>query len=97
MKRIIGLEGDAIQTRPPYPFPTVKIPPGHIWVEGDAGYGRSQDSNEYGPISVALVTGKLTHMIYPFEEAGKVRWWEHKVLDQIEARQPGLHFRSFNT
>lgn len=31
----------------------VKIPNGHIWVEGDH-HGYSFDSNAFGPVSVAL-------------------------------------------
>ncbi|KAI0013143.1 LexA/Signal peptidase [Xylariaceae sp. FL0662B] len=76
VKRIIGLEGDIIRTRNPYPAPTVLVPPGHIWVEGDGGERESRDSNDYGPISTGLIIGKVTHVLWPLHRAGKVRWWE---------------------
>ncbi|KAM7185418.1 Mitochondrial carrier domain containing protein [Rhypophila sp. PSN 637] len=59
-KRIIGLEGDVIRTRPPYKYPEIIVPEGHVWVEGDGD--NSQDSNTYGPISARLVTGEVSHI-----------------------------------
>ncbi len=34
MKRIVALEGDVVQTLQPYPEQEVKVPPGHVWLEG---------------------------------------------------------------
>lgn len=34
VKRIIGIEGDFVMTLPPYPDPVVRVPPGHLWIEG---------------------------------------------------------------
>ena len=34
IKRIIALEGDTVKTRSPCPEPEIKIPQGHVWVEG---------------------------------------------------------------
>ncbi|CAK7263126.1 hypothetical protein SEPCBS57363_000409 [Sporothrix epigloea] len=85
VKRIIGLEGDVVQTRKPYPTPYVRIPTGHMWVEGDAGVGKSLDSNTYGPVSIGLITGQLTHVLLPFAKFGRVRWWEYPVDDRIIA------------
>ncbi|RYP91716.1 hypothetical protein DL770_002157 [Monosporascus sp. CRB-9-2] len=62
VKRIIGLEGDVIRTRDPYPVATVRVPPGHVWVEGDAGQRDSWDSNAYGPIATGLIIGQVTHI-----------------------------------
>lgn len=28
------MEGDIVKTLPPYPLPEVRIPEGHVWVEG---------------------------------------------------------------
>jgi inner membrane protease subunit 2 len=88
VKRIIGLEGDVIQTRRPYPSAYIRVPPGHIWVEGDAEDERlTMDSNTYGPISIRLVTGRITHILLPWRKAGRVKWWEHRgrtgVLSQL--------------
>ncbi|KAI0512502.1 mitochondrial inner membrane protease subunit 2 [Xylaria bambusicola] len=84
VKRIVGLPGDVIQARNPYPVQTVIIPPGHIWVEGDGGVRDSMDSNYYGPIATGLVIGKVTHLLWPLHRAGRVRWWEHadKIRNQ---------------
>ncbi|KAI5923683.1 mitochondrial inner membrane protease subunit 2 [Camillea tinctor] len=84
VKRIVGIPGDVVRTRNPYPVSTVKVPPGHIWVEGDGGERESQDSNTYGPIAAGLVIGKVTHILWPFHRSGKVRWWEYaeKIRDR---------------
>jgi inner membrane protease subunit 2 len=34
VKRIVGVEGDVVKTLPPYPESIVRVPPGHVWVEG---------------------------------------------------------------
>lgn len=77
VKRIIGLEGDIVRTREPYPARTVQVPVGHVWVEGDGAARDSVDSNTYGPISTGLIIGKATHIIWPFHRAGRIKWWEH--------------------
>ncbi len=35
VKRIIALGGDIVHTRPPCPVSVVRVPEGHMWVEGD--------------------------------------------------------------
>lgn len=77
VKRVVALEGDVIKTKKPYPVPTVRIPQGHVWVEGDGPPGSSLDSNTYGPISKRLLTGRVTHIVYPLKKFGPVQWWEH--------------------
>ncbi|KAG6038382.1 hypothetical protein E4U41_004222 [Claviceps citrina] len=78
VKRVVALEGDVVKTRQPYPISTVKVPQGHVWVEGDGRPGTSLDSNTYGPVSKRLLTGRVTHIVYPFRKFGPVRWWEHE-------------------
>ncbi|GAW16074.1 hypothetical protein ANO14919_054970 [Xylariales sp. No.14919] len=82
VKRIVGLPGDVIEARSPYPVRTVIIPPGHVWVEGDGD--DSLDSNNYGPIATGLIIGKVTHLLWPLHRAGRVRWWEYadKIREQ---------------
>lgn len=75
VKRVVGLEGDVVRTKAPYPYEWAAVPEGHVWVEGDGE--RSRDSNYYGPISMRLLTGQVTHIVSPWERAGRVRWWEH--------------------
>ncbi|KAK3307111.1 mitochondrial carrier domain-containing protein [Chaetomium strumarium] len=71
VKRIVGLEGDVVRTKPPYPYQHVIVPEGHVWVEGDGEL--SKDSNYYGPISARLITGKITHILSPWDRAGRLR------------------------
>ncbi|TWU72732.1 hypothetical protein ED733_001011 [Metarhizium rileyi] len=78
VKRVVAVEGDVVRTKKPYPIPMVWIPPGHVWVEGDGPAGASLDSNTYGPVSKRLLTGRVTHVVYPFRKFGQVRWWEHE-------------------
>ncbi|KAL6855806.1 LexA/Signal peptidase [Trichoderma novae-zelandiae] len=77
VKRVVALEGDVIKTKKPYPVSTVRIPQGHVWVEGDGPPGSSLDSNTYGPVSKRLLTGRVTHIVYPLRKFGPVKWWEH--------------------
>ncbi|OAQ68915.2 hypothetical protein VFPPC_05072 [Pochonia chlamydosporia 170] len=78
VKRVVAVEGDVVRTQKPYPVPTVKIPQGHVWVVGDGPPGSSLDSNTYGPVSKRLLTGRVTHIVYPFRKFGQVKWWEHE-------------------
>jgi mitochondrial inner membrane protease subunit 2 len=63
IKRVVGLEGDLVVTKR-WKKPLVRVPKGHCWVEGDNS-GRSMDSNEFGPISLGLVTAKATFILWP--------------------------------
>jgi len=51
VKRVVGTEGDVVRANERYPWRVVRVPHGHLWVEGDNG-GASRDSNDYGPVSV---------------------------------------------
>ncbi|KAL9854550.1 mitochondrial inner membrane protease subunit 2 isoform 1-T3 [Geothlypis trichas] len=53
IKRVIALEGDIIKTIG-YKKKYVKVPHGHIWVEGDH-HGHSFDSNAFGPSTQKFV------------------------------------------
>nr|XP_058929520.1 mitochondrial inner membrane protease subunit 2 isoform X3 [Kogia breviceps] len=50
IKRVIALEGDIVKTMG-HKNRYVKVPRGHIWVEGDH-HGHSFDSNSFGPTVV---------------------------------------------
>lgn len=78
VKRVVALEGDVIKTKAPYPVLTVKVPAGHVWVEGDGPPGSSLDSNTYGPVSKRLLTGKVTHVVYPFKKFGAIDWRDYQ-------------------
>lgn len=69
-KRVIGIQGDTIEPRDPnYPKKTALIPRNHLWVEGDNSF-HSIDSNSFGPVSQALVVGKVTTIIWPLLRFG---------------------------
>jgi len=70
-KRIIALEGDVVDPLPPSPPTPVRIPPGHCWVEGDSTY-QTRDSNTYGPVSTALITARVSYVLWPWSRMGPV-------------------------
>ncbi|KAF9915300.1 hypothetical protein BX616_006488, partial [Lobosporangium transversale] len=70
IKRIIALEGDVVQTRPPYSEDYVRIPRGHCWIEGDEMF-HSNDSNRFGPVPLGLIKAKVDYILYPFDRFGK--------------------------
>ncbi|XP_019348046.1 mitochondrial inner membrane protease subunit 2 isoform X2 [Alligator mississippiensis] len=63
IKRVIALEGDIIKTTG-YKKQYVKVPHGHMWVEGDH-HGHSFDSNFFGPVSLGLLHARATHILWP--------------------------------
>ncbi|KRT78406.1 Peptidase [Oryctes borbonicus] len=63
IKRVVGLGGDIIATLG-YKNDVIRIPEGHCWVEGDHT-GHSMDSNNFGPVSIGLVTAKATCIVWP--------------------------------
>ncbi|XP_061630951.1 mitochondrial inner membrane protease subunit 2 isoform X3 [Phyllopteryx taeniolatus] len=63
IKRVIALEGDFIRTLS-YKKRHVRVPDGHVWIEGDH-HGHSLDSNTFGPVSVALLHGRASHIVWP--------------------------------
>ncbi|PFH54655.1 hypothetical protein AMATHDRAFT_72426 [Amanita thiersii Skay4041] len=73
-KRIIGLPGDVICVDPTGKVAPssehVLLPQGHVWITGDnAAYSR--DSRTYGPVSMSLIQGKLSHRIWPLSRFTK--------------------------
>lgn len=69
VKRLIALPGEWMQL--PGSSEAVKIPEGHCWVEGDNS-ARSWDSRAFGPIPLGLVSGRVTHIIWPPSKIGKL-------------------------
>jgi mitochondrial inner membrane protease subunit 2 len=77
VKRVVATQGQQVMTRRTHRI--LVVPEAHIWVEGDANDDdKSLDSNSYGPISVRLVEGRLTHILYPLHKFGQIAWWEHR-------------------
>lgn len=63
IKRVVGLQGDLINTLG-YKKAVVVVPEGHCWIEGDHT-GNSLDSNHFGPVSLGLITAKATYILWP--------------------------------
>ncbi|KAF3289730.1 hypothetical protein TWF970_003490 [Orbilia oligospora] len=70
IKRIVGLQGDIVFTKKPFPSDEVVVPRNHVWVEGDDIH--SHDSNHFGAISAHLIQAKVTHIVWPFSRLGAV-------------------------
>ncbi|XP_048355921.1 mitochondrial inner membrane protease subunit 2 [Sphaerodactylus townsendi] len=80
IKRVIALEGDVIKTIS-YKTKYVKVPDGHMWVEGDHR-GHSFDSNAFGPVSLGLLHARATHILWPPEH------WQKLPAKLPPERQP---------
>ena len=50
----------------------VRVPTGHVWVEGDNGEV-STDSNHFGTVDVHAVQARVAAKVWPLSEAGLVR------------------------
>lgn len=63
-KRVVGLEGDKVMVDPKGSGKQdwIIVPRGHIWVLGD-NPEHSVDSRDYGPISTALLRGRVLAMV----------------------------------
>ncbi|KAL5488047.1 hypothetical protein ACEPAI_6155 [Sanghuangporus weigelae] len=80
VKRVVALEGDVVQTLPPYPVQEVKIPEGYVWVEGDEPFW-TLDSNSWGPVPRALIDAKLIFILWPLVRFGRLKATTAKVRD----------------
>jgi len=82
VKRVIGIEGDYVRT-PRYKREHVYVPPGHCWIEGDNSRS-SLDSNSFGPVSLGLINGLATHVIWPPKR------WKRIELEIPKEREPAV-------
>lgn len=57
--------------------PTQIVPFNHVWLEGDAeDPRRSLDSNTYGPVSISLITGRVSRVLGPRNRQLDWKDWE---------------------
>ncbi|KAI0772713.1 peptidase S24/S26A/S26B/S26C [Irpex lacteus] len=71
VKRLIALPGDVVRTLPPYPDAEVRLPEGHVWVEGDEPF-HSEDSNTFGPVPLGLIDSRLDTILWPPNRYGPI-------------------------
>lgn len=64
--------------------PRVRVPYGHVWVEGD-NWRASSDSNYFGPVSRSLIVGRAVGIVWPPARWG--RHWEEEM--DVKGRQLG--------
>ena len=58
--------------------PTQIVPFNHVWLEGDADDPKKTlDSNTYGPVSISLITGRVTAVLWPRLRALQWSDWEN--------------------
>lgn len=88
------LKGQERQPKPPaaveIPPEPVKIPYGHVWVEG-VNAEDTVDSTEYGPISKSLIAGVGTRVIWPPSRWGDISWkadWEKSCRRRVKLARP---------
>mmetsp|Transcript_11330 Transcript_11330/g.34687 ORF Transcript_11330/g.34687 Transcript_11330/m.34687 type:complete len:169 (-) Transcript_11330:89-595(-) len=74
VKRLVALENDVIKLRDSSRIE--RVPSGHCWVEGDNGR-HSTDSNNFGPVPVALVEFRVVGIVWPPQRFGKLSRSDH--------------------
>ncbi|QIW94654.1 hypothetical protein AMS68_000172 [Peltaster fructicola] len=66
VKRVLGMPGDFVLRDTPGEGEghMIQVPAGHCWVVGD-NVRHSRDSRHFGPLPLALVTGKIVGVLEP--------------------------------
>ncbi|CAN0095336.1 unnamed protein product [Ascophyllum nodosum] len=68
VKRLIAVGGDWVRPLGSR-HDVLRVPQGCCWVEGD-NPRVSGDSNQFGPIPLALIEAKVTHVLWPPRRIG---------------------------
>ncbi|PGG95493.1 hypothetical protein AJ79_10030 [Helicocarpus griseus UAMH5409] len=76
IKRVIALPGDRVVPRNSASNDGSAgpiVPWNHVWVEGDAADPKKTfDSNAHGPVSMSLLSGRVSYVLWP--RMRKLRW-----------------------
>mmetsp|Transcript_45882 Transcript_45882/g.73929 ORF Transcript_45882/g.73929 Transcript_45882/m.73929 type:complete len:170 (+) Transcript_45882:140-649(+) len=70
VKRLIALEGDRVRTENQGVVP---IPQGFCWIEGDNEENSIDSATSHGPVPLALVQGRVSHILWPPSRIGRVK------------------------
>lgn len=79
VKRIAALPGDWIHLPS---LDTLRVPEGHCWVVGD-NVSCSLDSRTLGPIPLGLISGRITHVVWPPQRIGRLPSGNH-MLPEVQ-------------
>lgn len=71
VKRVLYVEGELVEFEKLGEKHQLRIPKGHIWVEGD-NKEFSRDSRDYGPLPLSLVKGIVRYRIWPLDKINKI-------------------------
>ncbi|PHH62616.1 hypothetical protein CDD81_6850 [Ophiocordyceps australis] len=66
LKRVIGMPGDFVSVGDDGDC-VIEVPQGHCWIQGD-NLSISRDSRNFGPLPLALITGKAVAQILPWRQ-----------------------------
>lgn len=64
----------------------VRIPSGHVWLEGDNPYN-STDSREYGPVPASLIVGRVVAVVFPPGRSGRMKRVSRQFLAGADEKQ----------
>ncbi|XP_055995626.1 mitochondrial inner membrane protease subunit 1-like isoform X2 [Ostrea edulis] len=91
-KRLVGMEHDKIIKED---GKIVKVPKGHVWLEGD-NKAESEDSRDYGPVPYGLLESRIffrvRRILLPYgllESRIFFRWWPLNRMGYLDF--PGLN------
>eukprot|EP00775_Hariotina_reticulata_P006100 gene6100-6338_t len=72
IKRLLAVEGDVLVENPGIKTSAVDIPQGRCWIEGDNVAMSGDSKSAFGPVSLGLLEGRVTHIVWPPSRIGRV-------------------------
>eukprot|EP00879_Flechtneria_rotunda_P006819 GHRR01007163.1.p1 GENE.GHRR01007163.1~~GHRR01007163.1.p1 ORF type:complete len:169 (+),score=19.12 GHRR01007163.1:226-732(+) len=71
IKRLLALEGDTI-LEDKQQGSWVEVPQGRCWIEGDNAAMSNDSKSAYGPVSLGLLEGRVTYIVWPPSRMGRL-------------------------